>query len=260
MLQHVSIGGVRVATASRAELTQAMVADCLARSEAAKPSPPLLVFDANGQGISMAARDRTYREALDRADLIHADGGFIVTASRWLAGAKIAERSATTDLLHDFAAAAAANGLSFYLLGATEEVNAGCAKRLQELYPDLCITGRRNGYFDGGQADDIIKAINDASPDLLWIGLGKPLEQLFAAENADRIRAGWVITCGGCFDYVAGNYRRAPTWMQRLNLEWLFRAFTEKRLLWRYLITSPHALWLTFTRASRAIYPSASGV
>lgn len=258
MLPHVSIAGVRVATASRAELTLAMVADCTARREAGLPAPPRLVFDANGQGISMAARDRRYRAALERADLIHADGGFIVTASRWLAGARIAERSATTDLIHDFAEAAAAKGLSFYLLGATEVVNAGCAERLRQLYPRLRIAGRRDGYFDAGQADAVIDEINQARPDLLWIGLGKPREQIFAAEHADRIRAGWAITCGGCFDYVAGNYRRAPVWMQRTNLEWLFRAFTERRLFWRYLVTSPHALWLTVTRAERRVYSGAS--
>jgi N-acetylglucosaminyldiphosphoundecaprenol N-acetyl-beta-D-mannosaminyltransferase len=253
LLRHVRIGGVKVATASRAELTKAMVADCLARSAAGHPARPLLVFDANGQGISLAARDDAYRAALDRADLIHADGGFIVTVSRWLAGARIAERSATTDLFHDFAAAAEVSGLSFYLLGGTEEVNARCTRRLRELYPRLRLAGRRDGYFDPEQTNAVIEAINDTAPDLLWIGLGKPREQLFAADNAGRFRAGWAITCGGCFDYVAGNYRRAPRWMQRLNLEWLFRALTERRLFWRYLVTSPHALWLTMTRADRRI-------
>ena len=206
----------------------------------------------------MTARNRRYRAALDRADIIHADGGFIVTASRWLAGARIAERSATTDLIHDFAEAAAANGLSFYLFGGTEEVNARCAEGLLALHPGLRIAGRRNGYFEARQAHAIIDGINQASPDLLWIGLGKPREQIFAAENAERLRAGWVITCGGCFDYIAGNYRRAPLWMQRANLEWLFRAFSEKRLFWRYLVTSPHAIWLTLTRADRGIYFNAS--
>ena len=258
MLRHVSIAGVKVTTASCAELTQAMVADCLARAQAGYPTPPRLVFDANGQGISMAARDSRYRSALDRADIIHADGGFIVTASRWLAGARIAERSATTDLIHDFADAAATSGLSFYLFGGTEEVNARCAERLLQLYPQLRIVGRRNGYFEARQTDEIVEEINNASPSLLWIGLGKPQEQIFAAENAGRIRAGWAITCGGCFDYIAGNYQRAPIWMQRANLEWLFRAFTEKRLFWRYLVTSPHALWLTLTRTENSIYGSAS--
>ncbi len=258
MLQHVCIAGIRVATASRAEITEAMVADCLARAETGYSSPPRLVFDANGQAISIAARNSGYRAAVDRADLIHADGGFIVTASRWLAGAKIAERSATTDLVHDFAAAAGANGLSFYLFGGTEEVNARCAARLRAVYPQLRIAGRRNGYFDLRHTDDIIEEINKAAPDLLWIGLGKPQEQIFAAKNAERIRAGWAVTCGGCFDYIAGNYRRAPMWMQRANLEWLFRAFTERRLFWRYLVTSPHAIWLMLTRTDRSIYCSAS--
>lgn len=255
MLTHVSIAGVKVATASRAELTAAMVADCLARRKARHPGPPRLVFDANGQAISMSARNSSYRAALDRADIIHADGGFIVTASRWLAGARIAGRSATTDLIHDFAAAAAANDLSFYLLGGPESVNAACAKRLRELYPQLRIAGRHGGYFDPKETNRVIQDINEAAPDLLWIGLGKPREQLFATEFADQLRVGWAVTCGGGFNYVSGDYRRAPKWMRRNNLEWLFRAFSEKRLFWRYLVTSPHALWLTLGRADRRVYP-----
>jgi exopolysaccharide biosynthesis WecB/TagA/CpsF family protein len=249
---------VKVATASRAELTEVMVADCLARVDAGHPTPPRLIFDANGQGISMAARDSRYRAALNRADIIHADGGFIVTASRWLAGDRIAERSATTDLIHDFATAAVANDLSFFLLGGPEDVNARCAKQLAELYPQLRLVGRRNGYFDVRQTDAVIEAINQASPDLLFIGLGKPLEQRFAAENAHRLRVGWAITCGGCFHYLSGDLRRAPVWMRRANLEWLFLAFKDRRRFWRYVTTSPHAVWLTLTRSNRNIYPSAS--
>ncbi len=258
MLRHVSIAGVKVTTASCAQLTEAMVADCLARARTGHPAPPRLVFDANGQGISMAARDRRYRAALDRADIIHADGGFIVTASRWLAGARIAERSATTDLIHDFAAAAAANDLTFFLLGGPEEVNAACADRLQELYPRLRIAGRRDGYFKPEDTDDVIREINAAAPDLLWIGLGKPVEQLFAAENADRLRVGWAVTCGGCFHYLSGPYRRAPVWMQRGNLEWLFLAFKDRRRFWRYLVTSPHAIWLTLKHVDRTVFSVAS--
>lgn len=206
----------------------------------------------------MAARDSGYRAALDRADIIHADGGFIVTLSRWLAGARIAERSATTDLIHDFAAAAVDNDLSFYLLGGPEEINAGCANQLAKLYPKLRLVGRQNGYFDVRRIDAVIDAINEASPDLLWIGLGKPLEQQFAAENAHRLRAGWAVTCGGCFHYLSGDLRRAPRWVGRANLEWLFLAFKDRRRFWRYLVTSPHAIWLTLTRTNYSIYDTAS--
>lgn len=250
-IEHVFIGGVKIATASRAELTEAMIADCIARRNSERRSPARLLFDANGHGLSLAARDPGYRRALDAADIIHADGGFLVSLSRFIAGAAIAERSATTDLIHDVAAAGLGEGLSHYLLGATEDVNARCAERLEELYPGIVIAGRHHGYFGPEQEAQLIEQINAAAPDVLWIGLGKPREQLFAAGNRERLGASWAVSCGGCFNYITGHYSRAPAWMQENNLEWLYRAATSPQLLWRYATTSPHAVWLALTRVDR---------
>ena len=250
-VEHIFVGGVKAAAISRAELTRLIVEDCLERRASGEARAPALLFDSNGQGISLAARDPAYRQALEAADLVHADGGFVVLASRFVSGAAIPDRSATTDLLHDVVAAGLSCGLSHYLLGATEEVNRACAQRLGELYPSVVIAGRHHGYFGADQQDFVLAGIAEAAPDILWIGLGKPREQLFAVASRDALRASWAITCGGCFNYVTGRYRRAPQWMQRWNLEWLFRAVTTPSLLWRYLTTSPHAMWLTAMRIDR---------
>jgi exopolysaccharide biosynthesis WecB/TagA/CpsF family protein len=158
-------------------------------------------------------------------------------------------------MLHDLAAAGLEHGLSHFLLGATEEVNAACAERLRQLYPGIVIAGRHHGFFGADEEASVIAEIGAAAPDLLWIGLGKPREQLFAVARREALRASWAITCGGCFNYVTGHYRRAPQWMQRANLEWLFRAVTTPKLLWRYATTSPHALWLAATRIDRRSAP-----
>jgi exopolysaccharide biosynthesis WecB/TagA/CpsF family protein len=245
--EHVFVGGVRAATASRAELTRRIIEDCLERGNS-PAAPPRLLFDTNGHGISLAARNADYRRALEAADVVHADGGWIVLASGLLSGARIAERSATTDMIHDLASAGVEHRIRHYLLGSTEEVNASCAERLEQMYPGMIIAGRRHGYFRPEEEAAIVDDINAAAPDVLWIGLGKPREQLFAVRNRDRLRAAWAITCGGCFNYITGHYRRAPRWMQDSHLEWLFRAVTTPTLLWRYATTSPHAIWLTLTR------------
>lgn len=247
-LEHVFVGGVKVATASRAELARHIVEDCLQRRGDGARSPRLL-FDSNGHGVSMAARDADYRRALEAADAVHADGGWIVLASRYVSGASIAERSATTDMIHDVAAAGIAHGLRHYLLGGTEAVNAECAERLAAIHPGIVIAGRHHGYFGGEGEAAVIADIDSAAPDVLWVGLGKPAEQLFAVRHKDALNAGWAITCGGCFNYVTGHYARAPKWMQRAHLEWLFRAGTDPKLLWRYATTSPHALWLALVRS-----------
>lgn len=225
---------------SRADLVAACLADCAARSGRAK-----LVVDANGHALSLARTDARYRAAIAQADLIHADGGFLVSLSKHLPGAAIPERSATTDMIHDFAARFAQTGHSFYLLGADEATNAACAERLVALYPGLRIVGRHHGFFREAEQAALFAEIAALAPDVIWVGLGKPLEQAVGLRLRDRVPAAWIITCGGCFNYVTGAYPRAPQWMQDWNLEWLHRLASDPRkLFWRYLVTSPHALWI----------------
>ena len=248
-VQTTRIASFDVATSSRQDLVDLAVADCHAARGMDAPGAPRLVFDINGQGVSMHATNASYRQALERADIIHADGGFVVTASRILTKNPVAERSATTDMLLDLSERAAREGLTFYLLGGAEDVNARCADKLTELYPNLRIVGRRHGYFPEEEEEDIVAEINRCAPDILWVGLGKPKEQVFSVKWRDGLRAGWLVTCGGCFNYVTGDYRRAPEWMQNANLEWLHRMLTNPRqLFWRYLTTTPHALFITLVR------------
>ena len=163
----------------------------------------------------------------------------------------IPERSATTDFIHDAAKIAAQHGLRFFLLGATEEANAEAARMLRETYPGLQIVGRRHGYFSRDEEGDICDEINLTQPDVLWVGLSVPLEYEFSVRNKARLRAGWLVTCGGCYNFITGAYKRAPLWMQAAGLEWLFRLIREpKRLFWRYAVTNPLAIFLLLTRTN----------
>lgn len=246
--REVIVGGIKTACVSRAGLLSLMVADCLAKrtspSRAAK-----LVFAVNGHTLSLAAANEEFREFHRAADIVHADGQPVVFASKLLTRTPIPERSATTDFFHDAASVARANGLSFYLLGATDEVNRRCADEMQRRYPGLVIAGRRNGYFSRAEEGEICEAINRSGADIVWVGLGIPLEQAFCIRNKRRLNASWLVTAGGCFNYVIGAYRRAPKWMQACGLEWLHRVWREpRRLFWRYAFTNPHALYLLLTR------------
>jgi exopolysaccharide biosynthesis WecB/TagA/CpsF family protein len=247
------VGGIRTACLSRAALTAAMVQDCFAGRQAADRSPKL-IFASNGHAIAMVATDPVFRFTFDQADIIHADGQSAVLASRLLTATPIPERSATTDFIHDAAKAAAEHGLRFFLLGATEEANAEAARVLRETYPGLHIVGRRHGYFSLTDEDDICDEINLTQPDVIWVGLSVPLEYEFAVRNKARLQAGWLVTCGGCFNFVTGAYKRAPLWMQAAGLEWLFRLWREpKRLFWRYAVTNPLAIFLLLTRTNSGL-------
>lgn len=250
-MKHVVIGDIPTAIASRQDLVEELVRDCRAH-RATQGRRARLVFDSNGQALSLYARNDAYRAAIDGADIVHADGAFIVMASSLMTRAPIPQRSATTDFIHDVAERCAKETLSFYLLGATEEVNRLCAEELRRLYPGLQIAGRHNGYFSEDEEGSILADIERARPDVLWIGLGKPREQIFANRHRRRLSAVWVVTAGGCFNFITGHYKRAPLWMQNIGLEWLHRMITGPAGLFRrYVTTIPHALWLTATRTRR---------
>ncbi|MGQ0741128.1 MAG: WecB/TagA/CpsF family glycosyltransferase [Alphaproteobacteria bacterium] len=244
--REVVVGGVKTACVTRGELAVLMVEDCLAARNT--PVPPKLVFTTNGNSIAHAALHRGFRRILAAADIIHADGQPVVLASKFTR-APIPERSATTDFFYDACAAAERHGLRMYLLGGSDDANRACAERVQRMYPGIAIAGRRHGYFARSEEAAVCEAINQSRADIVWVGLGLPLEQEFCVRNRDRLRAGWLVTSGGCFNFVIGAYARAPRWMQRAGLEWLHRLWCEPRRLGpRYVLTNPVALFMLLTR------------
>jgi exopolysaccharide biosynthesis WecB/TagA/CpsF family protein len=242
------IGGLPIGVIDRAESARLMVEFALARRGSGLP--PLVITSANGQVVSMCARDPAARSLFLAADLIHADGMSLVFASRLKGKARLPERVATTDLFHDVARRAEISGTSFYLLGGTREVNEAAVDKVRKLYPRLVIAGYRHGYCRRAEEQaGIIAEINAARPDILWVGMGAPRELAFVIRNRDRLNnVGLVKTSGGLFDFVAGRNARAPSWMQAAGLEWLHRlALEPRRLLFRYLTTNPHAIFVLLT-------------
>ena len=252
-VNRVNLGGWPVVRLDREEFARLMRDDSLlVRSSIPKPLPRL-VFDINGQGLSLARTDSSYLRAMRAANYIHADGQPLVFASRWLSSAALPERISTTDFFHDAAQVAQQEGLKFYLLGASEEMNRLAAEKTQRLYPNLQLVGRRGGYFDESEEEDICQDIVASGTDVLWVGLGKPKEQLFCVRNRERLSGvGWLKTCGGLFDFLGGRNKRAPQWMQDAGLEWLYRlAMDPRRFFWRYLTTNIHATYLLLTRSRK---------
>ncbi len=248
----VTVGGLKTAILTRQRLAEIMAKDCLQARQAGSAWRPRLVLSSNGQGIVLAAGDRAFAEAMAEADIVHADGMSVVFASRLLGPDALPERVATTDFIFDACDAAERHGLSFYFLGGREEDNLRAVEWVKSCYPRLKVVGRHHGYFSESDVDRIIDGIAAAKPDVLWVGLGKPRQEFFALQLRDRLPGiGWIKTCGGMFDYYSGRSARAPLWMQRSGLEWLFRALQEPRLAWRYLTTNISAAYLLLTRTHR---------
>ncbi len=236
------LGRLKIAQTDVNGSARGFVAEALGRR--GKGLRPFYSTSANGQVLALCGKDPAFLSLMRQADQIHADGMPMVLYSKLFASVALPERVATTDLVQATAREAERTGASFYFLGASEEVNAKAVEEMQRRYPKLVFAGRRNGYFSRDEEGEVVAAINAAKPDILWIGLGVPLEQQFVQRNLDRLTGvGVVKTSGGLFDFISGKNARAPAWMQACGLEWLYRVWLEpRRLAMRYITTNPQAI------------------
>ena len=199
-------------------------------------------------GLVVAQRDPTIRSALNHCGLAAEDGMPLVWWSR-LTGFSQARRVCGSDLLDEVCASGVSRKYRHYFYGASPRVLELLVDRLQRRHPGMIVAGYRSPPFRpltlAEQADDIA-AINEARPDFVWVGLGMPKQERWMVEHLGKIDATALLGVGAAFDFHAGTKPRAPIWMQRSGLEWLFRLLTEpRRLAHRYVIDN--ALFIAYT-------------
>jgi N-acetylglucosaminyldiphosphoundecaprenol N-acetyl-beta-D-mannosaminyltransferase len=199
-------------------------------------------------GLVVAQRDPTIRSALNRCGLAAEDGMPLVWWSR-LTGFSQARRVCGSDLLDEVCAYGVPRKYRHYFYGASPRVLELLVDRLRRRHDGLIVAGYRSPPFrpltPAEQADDIA-AINETRPDFVWVGLGMPKQERWMVEHLGKIDATALLGVGAAFDFHAGTKPRAPIWMQRSGLEWLFRLMTEpRRLAHRYVIDN--ALFVAYT-------------
>jgi N-acetylglucosaminyldiphosphoundecaprenol N-acetyl-beta-D-mannosaminyltransferase len=190
-------------------------------------------------GLVEAQRDPEIRSALNRSGLTTEDGMPLVW---WCqrSGHSSAGRVSGTDLLLAMCERAAQNSQRHYFYGGSPRVVEAMVSRLVERFPGITIAGYHSPPFrpltpEEDAAD--IRAINEARPDYVWVGLGMPKQDKWIVQHVGKIQAAALLGVGAAFDFVAGTKPRAPLWMQRSGFEWLFRLLTEpRRLAHRYLV------------------------
>ncbi len=142
-------------------------------------------------------------------------------------------------------------GYSHFFYGSTEETLKKMRANLLNSYPDLNIVGMYSPPFRPLTDEEdkmVTEKINSLNPDFIWVGLGAPKQENWMAEHQGKLR-GFMIGVGAAFDYVAGNIKRAPEWMQRNNLEWLYRLIQDpKRLFLKYCHSNFKFIWLAMIR------------
>jgi N-acetylglucosaminyldiphosphoundecaprenol N-acetyl-beta-D-mannosaminyltransferase len=199
-----------------------------------------LVLNVNAHCLNLCYENPKLRDFMNGARVVFCDGAGVMLAARIL-GRRIPERITYADWIWQLADLAAARGFSLYLLGARPGVAREAARRLQERYPDLEIADARHGYFDhGARSAAVVEEINAASPDILLVGLGMPLQERWLMENWQRLDVRVALTGGAVFDYASGRLRRGPRLLRENGFEWLARLLGEPRRLWRrYLLGNP---------------------
>ncbi|MFM0503292.1 WecB/TagA/CpsF family glycosyltransferase [Paraburkholderia caffeinilytica] len=181
--------------------------------------------------------DTELAKSVRSCDLISVDGMGVVWAARML-GHAVPERVAGVDLFDRLLAEAARLGLPVYLLGATEEVVARVATLCAIRYSGLRIAGYHHGYF-GADQQPVVDRIRESGARMLFVAITSPTKENFINRWKSALGVDFVMGVGGTFDVVAGKVSRAPRWMQRAGLEWLFRVLQEPRRMWRrYLVTN----------------------
>jgi N-acetylglucosaminyldiphosphoundecaprenol N-acetyl-beta-D-mannosaminyltransferase len=244
----ISLGGLRLAVLDIEQTANFMIDMVFPRRRVGRP---LYLTSANGEVLARCSTEPMTDRLFRAADLINADGQPLVTVSRFKSSRPLPERVATTDLFHVVARKAQAARLTFYMFGADDAENAAAAANVRKMYPDLQIVGRCHGYLRGSALREKVDEINALAPDYLWVALGVPYEQAFVEEFAPHLsNVGVIKTAGGLFNFLSGSRIRAPLWMRRTGLEWVWRIWLEpRRLFWRYLTTNPRALYLLFNRS-----------
>ena len=262
--QTVKVLGIGFHNLSRAEAGRAI-------EELARAGVKAYVVKPYSEYMPPAARDASLREVLNGADLCLADGIGILWAAHYLslsggplrALAQLAlslaalavnpkavrhplkENMAGVDLTDEMLTDLESARSRIFLLGGSEKEVHGARRWVEGRFPGLNVVGARNGYFDveGEQNGEVLRTIDEAGPDVLLVAMGFPRQEKWIVANLPRLRVKVAVAEGGSFSFVSGGVSRAPRWLRRVGLEWLYRLLRQPWRVRRQLAI-PQFVWL----------------
>lgn len=186
----------------------------------------------NAEIVYECMHDASFCGLINEADLVLPDGSGVVLGARLLK-TPLKQKVAGIDFADQLAGRLAQTGQTLYLLGGKPGIAEKAAVNLQAKHPGLKVVGTADGYFK--DEAPVVERINDSEPDVLFVCLGAPKQELFMVDHQRELQVGLMIGLGGSLDGFAGTVKRAPVWMQRAGLEWLYRLLKEPRRLKRMM-------------------------
>lgn len=199
-----------------------------------------LIYFINAHCFNLAQKNESYRGVLNGADIVLNDGIGISLGAKH-AGIVLKENMNGTDFIPGLLELACKEGKNVYFLGGKEGIASSAKLKAEQKYPELKISGYRNGYFDINNDLEVLQDIIDKKTELLIVGMGVPRQELWLAKNKDRLTGVKISIAGGAIlDFISENVSRAPKLMRKTGTEWVFRLLQEPlRLFKRYAIGIP---------------------
>lgn len=215
MLKYVEILGIRINNVSMKEAV--VIIDNYVKDKANS-----MIVTPNSEMIVRAQKDRKLAGIINNSALSVPDGAGVLLASKLLQN-PIQQRVAGADLMKETLKIAAEKDYSVYLLGSEPGVVDIACRKIRAQFPTINIIGSHHGYLDEVLKEQVVEELKGKKPDILYVGMGSPLQEKFLDEILPLVDIGTALAVGGSFDVLAEKVRRAPVWMQKSGLEWLFR-------------------------------------
>lgn len=211
-------------------ITMAEALDC--GREILRGSKTAYCVTPNAEMAYDALHHEEFRDVLNSASLVLPDGAGVVLGAKILK-TPLKQKVAGIEFAQNMLPIYEELGSRLYLLGSKPGVAELAAKKMLEKHPQLCICGTHDGYFQ--DENEVIAAINKAGADVVYVCLGAPKQEYFMYRNRDRLQVKMMVGLGGTLDGIAGTVKRAPRWMIKLQLEWLYRLIKEPRRIGRMM-------------------------
>ncbi len=195
-----------------------------------------------------AGEDPELKRIIGKADLITPDSSGILWACRRL-GQPLTERVSGVEIVERLCELSPQRGYKLFFFGAAPGIAESAAEKMRAKYPGCQIVGTRDGFFKPEDEPEIVEQVRAANPDVLCVAMGIPKQEKFIDRHRAALGIPVMIGVGGTFDVFSGTVKRAPKWMQRANLEWLYRLYKNPRKIGK-VMTLPRFVWMTL-RGSR---------
>jgi N-acetylglucosaminyldiphosphoundecaprenol N-acetyl-beta-D-mannosaminyltransferase len=244
--------GVRIGAGTLTELVSAAQAAIAARNG------PFIFACANPHSLVVAQRDAQFREALESANAVVADG----VGCKWggaLAGVSVGPRITGSDFFVSIMDQLNRTAGRAFFFGSSERVLTHLAERVRVAFPRVHVRSLSPPFkpWDDAENRQMIETIRAFNPDVLWVGMTAPKQEKWVAANRMQLNVPVIGSIGAVFDYYAGVTQRAPQWICNLGLEWLYRLPREPKRLWRRtFVSAPVFLWIVLLERLRRQRPA----